>query len=109
MIGTDPAIVQHDAFNTAEELSICLVAQVRQALNLTQEQIAQLLGMHAQNVSKAENDRYTLSRDCQSKLLILREISHVPGIVVMLPFLIAKCGGSDAYVVARQIHWAVTI
>ena len=102
-------IVQQDAFNTAEELGICLVKQVRQALGLTQEQIAKLIELHPRNVSKAENDDYSLSRDHQHKLLILREISHVPGIADLMPFLVDKAGGSDAWVVVRNLHWAAAV
>jgi len=109
MIGSDQTIAQQDAFNTAEELSICLVTQVRQALNLTQEQIGQLIDMHAQNISKAENDRYTLKREQQRKLLILREISHVPGIREMLPYLVEKCGGGDAFHMIRTLHWVTAV
>ena len=109
MNGTDRAIVQQDAFNTAEELGICLVTQVRQALNLTQEQIGDLIGLHSRNVSKAENDAYTLKREQQGRLLILREISHVPGIREMLPYLVAKCGGDDAYHMARTLHWVIAV
>lgn len=95
---------QQDAFNSAEELSICLVAQVRQAFGMTQEQIGDIIKLHPQNVSKAENDRYTLNREQQRRLLMLREISHVPGISDVLKFMHSQYGGDDAYYVARSVH-----
>ncbi len=109
MIGAEGAIVQQDAFNSAEELSICLVTQVRQALGLTQEQVGDMIGLHPQNVSKAENDRYTLKREQQRRLLILQEISHIPGVRELLQYLLAAEGGDDAYYVARTLHLVAAV
>jgi DNA-binding XRE family transcriptional regulator len=100
-------IAQQDAFNTAEELSICLVTQVRTALDLTQEQVGELIQLHPQNVSKAENDRYTPSREHTGKLLMLREISHIPGIRALLQFLLAEHGGTRAFYVVQSLHLVV--
>lgn len=102
-------IVQQDAFNTAEELSICLVSQVRTALNLTQQQIADLIDLHVQNISKAENDRYDLKRKQRDRLLKLLEISHMPGIAELMPFLVDKSGGDAAFHVAQTLHWTAAV
>lgn len=100
-------IVQQDAFNSAEELSICLVTQVRQALGLTQEQLGDIIELHPQNVSKAENDRYTLKREQQTKLLMLREISHVPGFRDTLQYLLQEFGATRAFYVAQSLHLVI--
>lgn len=108
MMGAHPTIVQQDAFNTAAELGICLVTQVRQSLDLTQQQLGDLIGLHPRNVSKAENDDYLVTPGVQHKLLILREVSHIPGIRDLLQFLLREHGAAHAFHAAYSLHLVVS-
>lgn len=101
-------IVQQDAFHSPEELSICLVTAVRTALNLTQEQFGKLVGLHPQTISKTERERLRIDNDLQYKLLILREISDIPGMRELIAYMLPRQPGPDVFFAVQALHKVVS-
>ena len=73
-----------------------LVHRLRDAYRLTQKDAALLLSVHPMSVSKLENHRATLSRELRNKVLILLDVSLIPGAVDSIRYVLKAQGGDEA-------------
>ena len=98
---------QQDAFPLSAELSNYLVREIRQDFNMTQNQFAELLEIHPQNLSQFETGRNPVTDGLLSKLLLLRDISHVPGIALSLIYVVDHVSGRRAWLMAEMLFMVI--
>jgi len=96
-----------DLLNTPEELSARLMREVRQALQMSQEQFGDLIGAHFVTVSRIENEKIPLPDGLRDKLLTLREVVAIPGMCETLRYIAAARTENDAMWIAQAVHKVV--
>lgn len=104
MTGSD----SRDLLNTAEELSARLMREVRTVLKMSQDKFGDLIGAHFVTVSRIENEKLPLPDGLRDKLLILQELTSIPGVPDTLRYIAHTRNGNDAMLVAQLVHKVVT-
>ena len=97
-----------DAFSSPGELSLGLVRHVRDLLGMTQVQFGQLVGMHNVTISNLERGNLELDDELRHKLLMLKEISNIPGSADMLRYVTKNYTGTDALFLGIALFKVVT-
>ena len=81
-----------------------LVHRLRDAYRLTQKEAGVLLDVHCMTLSKLENGRCALNRDLRDTLLILLDVSKLPGVVEHLRHVLMTRGGGEARWLAQLMQ-----
>jgi transcriptional regulator with XRE-family HTH domain len=96
-----------DAFSSPGELSVGLIRHVRKLFGMTQEQFGRLVGMHYVTISNLERKDLALDDELRHKLLMLQEISRIPGAPELLRYVAKNYTGTDALFLGLALHKVV--
>lgn len=70
---------------------------------MSQNQLSELLGIHPQTLSDLERGKKPVSTELLDKLLLLRDIIHIPGSSNTLKYLVDSVGHHPAWHVASTL------
>lgn len=92
-----------------DHVSKCLLLEIRETYKISQNQAAILLSLHKMTISKIERGKASHNNEIYLKLLILRDVSQLPGAIQAINYILDNVSGHHAYHAAMSLKLAAQL